>query len=165
MTGTPRPLRRSGDLGYSMIEILAVILVMGIVAFFGVGSFQKWALAATHEGMAVDMQTVLRQTQTRAITEGTSFCVTFDTDQNQYTVYRYACGTAIEQVKGPFKVADPRITLASPQFLQADGSYKPWLTFKPTGTATPGTVTVRRAAAPKAYVVAVEGFTGRVSYS
>lgn len=165
MTSTTHRLRGSGDEGYSLVEIMAVILMMGIVAFFGVGSFQKWALASAHEGTAVDMQTVLRQTQTRAITEGTSFCATFDTEQHQYTIYRYACGTATEHVSGPFRVSDHRILLSTPLFRQADGTYKPWLTFKPTGTATPGSVVIRRAGAPKAYAVAVEGFTGRVSYS
>lgn len=157
--------RRGTDDGYSLAEIMVVVLLMGIMAFFGAGSFSKWALASAHEGAAVDMQTVMRQTHVRAITEGISYCIIFDTDQNQYTLYRYACGTAIEKVNGPFKPSDSRIILDSPRFRQADGSYKPWLTFRPSGVATEGTVVIRRSGAPKAYTVSVEGFTGRVDYS
>jgi prepilin-type N-terminal cleavage/methylation domain-containing protein len=156
----PRP-----DSGFSLAEIMVVILLMGIVMFIGVGSFQRWALASAHEGAAVDMQTVLRQTHVRAVTEGISYCITFDTDQNQYTLHRYACGTATEKVNGPFRPGDARITLNNPRFRQADGTYRPWLTFRPSGVATEGTVVIRRAGEPKAYTVSVEGFTGRVDYS
>lgn len=161
----PTTLRHGADDGYSLAEIMVVVLLMGIVAFFGVGSFSKWALASAHEGAAVDMQTVMRQTHVRAVTEGISYCITFDTDQNRYTLYRYACGTALEEVNGPFEPSDPRISIVTPRFLQADGTYKPWLTFRPSGVATEGTVVIRRAGAPKAYTVSVEGFTGRVNYS
>lgn len=164
MSTAPAP-RTGPDDGFSLAEILVVILLMGIVAFIGVGSFSKWALASAHEGAAVDMQTVLRQTHVRAVTEGVSYCLTFDTDLNQYTLYRYACGTATEKVNGPFVLGDPRITLTTPRFRQSDGTYKPWLTFRPSGVATEGTVVIRRAGAPKAYTVSVEGFTGRVDFS
>lgn len=161
----PPAHRRGSDDGYSLAEIMVVVLLMGVMAFFGVGSFSKWALASAHEGAAVDMQTVMRQTHVRAITEGISYCITFDTDRNRYTLYRYACGTAIEEANGPFEPSDPRITITSPRFRQSDGTYKPWLTFRPSGVATEGTVVIRRAGTAKAYTVSVEGFTGRVDYS
>lgn len=157
--------RTRPDGGFSLPEIMVVILIMGVVAFVGVGGFQKWALASGHEGAAANMQTLMRQTHVRAVTEGISYCITFDTDQNQYTLYRYACGTATEKVNGPYKPGDSRITLSSPRFRQTDGTYQPWLTFRPSGVATEGTVIIRRAGVPKTYTVSVEGFTGRADYS
>lgn len=157
--------RHSRDSGFSLAEIMVVVLLMSIVMFIGVGTFQRWALSSAHQGAAVDMQTVMRQTHVRAVTEGISYCITFDTDLNQYTLYRYACGTGTVKVNGPYKTADARITINSPRFRQSDGTYKPWLTFRPSGVATEGTVLIRRAGSPKSYTVSVEGFTGRVDYS
>lgn len=151
------------DTGYSLIEIMVVIAIMGTMLALGVGSFRAWALAKDHEGTASDLQTMLRQTQTRAITEGVSFCVTFDTSGQTYTINRYACGTPTVKVNGPITVQDPRVHLADVRFLYPDGSTSRDLTFRPTGTATPGRVVVERDGSLKTYTVSVEGFTGRVS--
>lgn len=152
-----------GDQGYSLIEILTTIAIMGTLLALGVGGFRNWAIAKDQEGAAADLQTVLRQTQTRAITEGVSFCVTFDVAASSYTVSRYACGTPLEKTNGPFEMNDERVTFTDISFRQPDGSFTTSLTFKPTGTATGGSVTVRREGSTKTYLVSVEGFTGRVS--
>lgn len=166
-TALPWLLRRpsTNDTGYSLIEVLTTIVLMGTLMAIGVGSFRGWALAKDQEGAAVDMQTILRQTQTRSITEGVSFCVTFNTAASTYTVARYACGTATEKVNGPFVMNDARVFFTDIGFRQPDGSSGTGLTFKPTGTATGGQVVIRRQGSPKAYTVTVEGFTGRVSVS
>lgn len=156
-------LRTRIDGGYSLIEVMVTIAIMGTLLTIAVGGFRHWALARDHEGAATNLQTVLRQTQTRAITEGTSFCVTFDTAASTYTVWRYACGTPMVKVSGPFEMNDARVHLRNPEFLYPDGSIGSGLTFKPTGTATDGQVRVDRDGSAKAYVVDVEGFTGRVS--
>lgn len=161
--GSRHPSR--GESGYSLVEVLTTIAIMGVLFAIAVGSFRGWALAKDQEGAATDLQTVLRQTQTRAITEGVSFCVTFHTAASTYTVSRYACGTATERVAGPFTMNDKRVYFANVAFLQPDGSYGPNLTFKPTGTATAGSLNVSRQGSSKTYTVAVEGFTGRVSTS
>ena len=162
---TPLAAPRRDDAGYTLAEVMVVVLIMGIIAFLGAGSFQKWALASAHKGTSVDMQTVLRQTHIRAITEGVSFCVSFDTTGGTYTVSRYACETATVKVSGPYAVNDPRVLLVAPQFLQRDGTTLPAVTFRPTGSASPGTVSIRRVGQPQSYTLAVEGFTGRVSFT
>ena len=52
-------------------------------------------MAEAHKGAATDMQTVMRQTQVRAVTEGVTFCVKFDTAAETYTVYRHPCAPAV----------------------------------------------------------------------
>lgn len=158
-----RRTRREG--GYSLIEVLVTITIMGTLLALAVGGFRGWGLARDHEGAATNLQTVLRQTQTRAITEGTSFCVTFDTTNSTYTVWRYACNTPTEKVNGPFAMNDDRVHLANPQFSYPDGYTRTGLTFKPTGTATDGSLRITREGSTKTYLVDVEGFTGRVSLS
>lgn len=156
---------RGKDAGFSLIEIMVTIVIVGILLALGVGSFRSWALARDHEGSATSLQTTLRQTQVRAITEGVSFCVTFDTDASSYTINRYACGTSLVKVNGPIKTSDPRVHIEDPTFLQNGGGTTNSLLFRPTGTATPGSIKVTRNGSDKTYTVRVEGFTGRVSIS
>lgn len=153
------------DAGYSLVEILVAVTLMGIVLVLGVGSFRAWAVAEDQEGTVTDLQTILRQTQTRAITEGVHFCVTFDTAADTYTVNRYACGTPLQRVNGPIKPQAGTIEFQNVQFRQPDGTYSPNLTFRPTGTATAGSLQIVRAGSAKVYTLSVEGFTGRVSIS
>lgn len=152
-----------GDAGYSLVEVLVTIVLMGTLMAIGFGSFRGWAVAKDHEGAAADLQTVLRQTQTRSITEGVSFCVTFNESASTYTVNRYACNTTVQKVNGPFKMNDSRVRLNDIRFRQPDGTTAPSITFRPTGTATPGRLDIVRDGSPTTYTVAIEGFTGRVS--
>lgn len=159
------PHRTPHDGGYSLIEIMVTIVIMGTLLALAAGGFRGWALAHAQEGTATSLQTILRQTQTRSITEGVSFCVKFDTDADTYTVNRYACDTPLEHVGGPFRVGDERVHLTQVRFMRPDGTTGSDLTFKPTGTASAGTLQVTREGSDKTYSVAVEGFTGRVAVS
>lgn len=161
----PSGYRDREDKGYSLVEVMVTIVIMGTLLSIGVGGFRNWTVARAHEGAATNLQTILRYTQTRAITEGTSFCVTFDTAAETYTIWRYACDTATTKVNGPYPMNHHQVHLDSPRFLYADGSTRTGVTFKPTGTATDGQIRITRDGSAKTYLVDVEGFTGRVSVS
>lgn len=158
---------RAGEQGYTLVEVLVAVALASILMALGVGSFQRWADASAHEGAATSLQTVLRQTQVRAVTEGVSLCVTFDTTPGaaSYTVHRFACDTSpLVKLLGPYKL-DSQQSLSGVAFKASNGTNHQAVTFRPSGTAWPGQLTLARAGSPKTYTIKVEGLTGRVSQS
>jgi prepilin-type N-terminal cleavage/methylation domain-containing protein len=155
--------RRDG--GFTLIEMMVVVGLVSMLAALGVGAWRSWSEAEGQKGAATDLQTVLRQTQVRAVTEGQNFCVKFDTVANSYTVYRFGCApTGNVKVSGPFKVGD-RLQVSNVSFASVAPAASTELTFKASGSATPGGLTITRTGSTKVYTLAVEGLTGRVSVS
>ena len=153
------------DSGFTLLEIIVVVGLVSVLAALGVGAWKSWTVAEAQKGAATDLQTVMRQTQVRAVTEGKNFCIKFGTPADTYTVYRYACDESPEKVNGPFTLGDSRVHLAGVQFHQPDGSLTTMVNFRPSGSAWPGELTITRSGSPKTYTLDVEGLTGRVSVS
>jgi type II secretion system protein H len=152
------PTRR--DSGFTLLEVMVTIVLMGILLALSVGGWSKWSRAREQSGTAQELRTVLRTTQQRAVTEGTSMCVTFGT--TSYTVYRATCGTGAV-VLGPMQV-NGQARLSGAAFTPLTAAQAPnTLVFTPRGTASAGLVHVTRADSSKDYSVKVDGFTGRVS--
>ena len=155
------------DSGFTLLEIMVVIGLMSLLSALGVGAWKSWAVAEAQKGAATDLQTVMRQTQVRAVTEGVNFCVTFDTTANTYTVYRYTCHAPAGNVKvnGPFTLGDSRVQLSDVNFTAVAPATSTEVTFRASGIATPGGLTITRSGSTKTYTLKVEGLTGRVSVS
>ena len=109
----------------------------------------------------------MRQTQVRAVTEGVNFCVRFDTVASTYTVYRYACHDPAGNVKvnGPFTLGDSNLHLTNVSFSSVAPATSTEVTFRASGSATPGDLKITRSGSSKSYTLDVEGLTGRVSVS
>jgi len=154
------------DSGFTLIEIMVVVALVSLLSALGAGAYRSWALAHAQLGAATDLQTILRQTQVRAVTEGYAFCVKFDTTNQSYTVYRYACApTGNVKVNGPIKLGDSRLQLAAVNFTAVAPATTSEVTFRASGSATPGGLSITRVGSTKTYAIAVEGLTGRVSLS
>ena len=157
------------DSGFTLIEIMVVVALVSLLSALGAGAYKSWAAAHAQLGAATDMQTILRQTQVRAVTEGVPFCVKFDTTAETYTVYRHACDTAatipLVKVNGPLSLGDSHVAMTGVQFHAPDGSVGAQMTFRASGSAWPGGLTIARSGSSKTYSIAVEGLTGRVSLS
>lgn len=144
--------------GFTLIETLVAMAIMGITLGIVAGGSIGWTRAREQSGTAQQLVSFLRQAQQRALTEATSYCVTFDTART-YSMRKGTCASAI--VRGPAETDAPGVTLAA-SFAQTDGAIAPQIVFTPRGTASPGTATVARAGrAP--ILVHVEGLTARVS--
>ena len=153
------------DSGFTLLEIMVVIGLMSLLSAFGVGAWKSWAVAEAQKGAATDLQTIMRQTQVRAVTEGVNFCVTFDTAANTYTIWRYTCHSPTGNVKvnGPFTLGDSRVQLSDVNFTAVAPATSTEVTFRASGSATPGGLTITRTGSAKTYSLTVEGLTGRVS--
>ena len=152
------------DQGFTLVEVLVVMALMGLMMAIAVSGWASWARASEQQGTAREIQSALRDAQQHAVMEGRSMCVWFDTAADTYTVYRGRCDDASKvQVRGPLATGSPRVVLSAPAFTASDGSSYPGVTFRPTGSAWPGQVQVRRDGSAKVYTVSVEGMTGRVS--
>ena len=154
------------DAGATLVEVMVVVAMIGTLTAFTVWGIRGWATSSAHKGTAQQVQSVLRTTQQRAITEGMSFCVAFDTDK--YAVFRSECTEPMNQtrkVSGWFGSGSSDVTLAwTPTVATSNTARNRGVTFSPRGSAWPGKVSVVRAgSSPKSYVVQVEGMTGHVS--
>ena len=72
--------------GFTMIEGVIVIIVIGIVAAIAVPQFQKMAKNGNLKAAAKDLMGDFSYMRERAISENTSLSIVFDTEQNRYTV-------------------------------------------------------------------------------
>jgi prepilin-type N-terminal cleavage/methylation domain-containing protein len=153
------------DGGFTMIELLVTISLLGIMMAIAVSGWTSWADASRQSGAARELQSVMRQAQVRAVTEGRAMCVSFRVAQNDYTVYRGACDSTTKvALIGPVASDSADTRLSAPAFTGTSGT-SAGVTFNARGTAWPGSVKVTRGGSPKIYTLTVEGLTGRVSLS
>lgn len=153
------------DSGFTLIEVVVTTALLGIMMAIAVSGWGSWARANEQSGTARQIQSVLRQAQQRAVTEGRAMCVRFDTASDEYTVFRGTCDAADKVVvEGPMDTSSPAVHLVAPSFQSSTGS-RPGVSFAARGTAWPGEVRVTRDGSSKVYTLKVEGLTGRVSLS
>ena len=160
--------RGSADEGFTLIEMLMVIAIMGVGMAIAVAGFQTYAQSAEHTGTRDSVVSALRAANQRALTEASTYCVRFAADGTSWTTYRSSCAAASTStvVKGPESISGDRVSLTAVNFLRADGSSGSRdVEFTARGTASKGSLKVTRIDASTTYTVSVEGLTARVSAS
>ena len=146
------------------MEVIVVIGMVGALMGMTVWGIRGWSTAKAHKGAGQQVQAVMRTTHQRAITEGKSFCVEFDTATDKFAVFRYACtDPARVKTSGWFGTGSHLLHLTGPAFVDASDTPRTGVTFSPRGSAWPGQVAVVRDGSSVSYTVRVEGMTGRVS--
>lgn len=149
--------------GHSLFELMCAMTVLGVLAGILVGGVRGWFEARAHAGSAAAIQSVLREAQQRAVTEGRSICVDFGVPSQSYAVYRATCDARPypPPVHGPLHTDGQNVWIAEPAFAPSGSSTG--VTFQPRGTASSGSVKVLRDGSSRVYEVTVDGLTGRIS--
>lgn len=152
--------------GFTLIELMVAVALMSVVGALSLTALVNYQKAADLEGSADDLVSALRTGAQRSVTEGRTFCMSFDTTTNSYTLYRSTCASTslvalpAKRTRGPAVLSAPTFTPAnSARDVCQVGSGCAY--FYPRGTGSPGTVVVRRPDG-KSITVTIEGLTSRV---
>jgi prepilin-type N-terminal cleavage/methylation domain-containing protein len=160
------------EAGFTLVEFASAMVLFSILSAMAVVGLRAFTAAHAESGTKSELVSALRYAQTRAITEGTTYCVDFSTT-NKWSVYRvaglgtgtlpvgFSCVTSGTKMRGPFSTQST-VSVTSPVFTQRDGSTTTYALFYPRGSASPGSLTIRRSSTSKQYVLTVEALTARV---
>lgn len=170
-----RRLRSRGDAGFTLLELSVAMVIFGVLSTIAVGGFFSLRDANAEKGAHREVISALRSSQTRAVSEGTTYCVDFgsSTVSTSWTVYRVpAAGTGTlaagfscssgTKVSGP-EATPKKTSLTGATFAQRNGADTAYVLFSPRGAASPGSLTVRRSGSTKTYRLVVDALTGRVA--
>jgi type II secretion system protein H len=153
------------DSGFTLIEVMVTIALMGILMAFAVSGWSSWAKASAHSGAARETQSAMRQAQQQAVTEGRAMCVQFDDAADTYSVFRGRCSDPAKvRAIGPVEIA-AGVHIEAPNFTSSAGTPATGVSFHARGTASPGELRITRDGSTTVYRLTVEGLTGRVSRS
>jgi len=149
--------------GFTLIELVAVIVLVGILAFF----FSSYPPEQTIEinGQAEQLAGDIRFAQSLSMTHGTRYCIFFNTAQSQYQFRNSSCTTAVAH---PATGSTAYITLSnvtmalsnlSSSYIEFDTRGKPY-TF--TASASNATVTLTSTSSGTTRSISISPETGRV---
>lgn len=164
------------DAGFTMLELMVVLLLIGIVSAIAVFGLSSYAQAQNLSGTAQSVLGSLRSAAERAQSEGRTYCVSFDT-ATTWSVWRYSCDPADpDYAAGQVVKVDTQHTSGSAVISSA--SFAAWtgnpqdtnpcpapalgcVDFSLRTTATPGSVTITQPGSSTVFTVTVVGLTGR----
>lgn len=163
---TRSAIRREG--GFTLVELLVTMMLFGILVTLGVMPLRGYQRTQEHVGAAREVVAALRNAQVRAVSEGTTYKVSFS--GNAIAVARRDTATTFVDVKS-YKLPEA-ITVEvvgagfTPSARTGSTTAVPDAYFYARGDASPGEVRVLRASSgTKAYTIKLEGLTARVSLS
>lgn len=159
LPGTRTP---ADDSGLTLVELLVGMVIVTILAVSSVSGWSRYQRTVEHRGTAQELVSALRNAQQSSLAEAAAYCVVFSTSNRSYEVRKGSCATGTV-TRPATRTQSTRVSLASPAFLQPDGTTTSNVSFFARGSATKGAVQVRRAGSTKTYTISVEGLTGRVS--
>ena len=154
--------RPRGSDGLTLIELLVGMVIVTLLTVSSVSGWTSYQRVTEHKGSAQELVSALRNAQQRSLAEAAAYCVVFSTSDRSYLVRKGSCTTG-SIAKPTTRTQSARVSLAAPSFLQTDGTTATTVSFFARGSATRGSVQVRRAGSAKTYTISVEGLTGRVS--
>ncbi len=173
--------------GYSLLEMMATIVVLGVMACAGIGAFQRIREQSASESLLRTLEGLLGEARLRAVAGATHVAVRFgERDGAVYArLYRDGDGDGVradDVRRGTDRPLGPEVLLrqdqsrvAVPEDAATDPLGNPTnprdpvrfgrgdtLSFSPTATATPGTLYLAEGDGRSGWAVRVAGLDGRV---
>jgi general secretion pathway protein H len=146
----PEPRSR----GFTMIELLAVVLVIAMVAALSPVLFSSGVSAAKHRAAAREVAAMLRLARTEAVAKRVDIGVDFDLEQR---TMQMPAATNKRITRIPEGIEINLTTTAAETRNEKQASVR----FYPDGGATGGRVTLK--VRERSYLVDIDWLTGRVS--
>ncbi len=152
--------------GFTLIELLVTLSIGAVLTGLAGTSLAGWSASNAHKGTRDEVVSGLRNTAQRALSEGRTYCVAFQSD-GSWKTYRKSCDSAGQLVStGSANTTGSSVTtnfnsVALPNACTLGATAASCAYFYPRGTASKGAVTVTRTGKPT-YTINVEQLTSRV---
>ena len=133
-----RIYKMNNQRGFSLIELIIVVAILGIMGTIAASTFQSYVNNSNLRTAARDMASDMANTKQRAVSEGLTYRITISTGGNSYTITRVnADGTTTDMATKLPTAFGANLTINSTNYASNI------ITFQTRGTTSAGWVKLR----------------------
>jgi prepilin-type N-terminal cleavage/methylation domain-containing protein len=148
--------------GFSLIELIIVIAILGIVSAIAAPNFNKYRQNTNLREAARDLSSDISFWRQRAVADNVRYRITFNQAANNYTVQRETTsGSGAYADLVPAVTKSPSAISGGSVIISNIGLANQWITFQPRGTMDLGSVTLQHTIRLSTATIRTY-FTGRV---
>jgi type II secretion system protein H len=149
----PRSSRIDDRQGWSLVEMMIVIALIGVVATFAVPTFQNYVRNQNLKTAAQEISSDFFINRERALAEGKTYRIVFDDVGNQYTIdERTALGPPVVYTTLQTKRIAASATATDGIVIDTSAANTLIFTFQSRGTISSGTLNLKNAIDSKAVI-------------
>jgi prepilin-type N-terminal cleavage/methylation domain-containing protein len=148
------------EAGYTLMEVMVCVAVLGVLLGIGLPNWSRYQANQDFLSSVRTTVSVLREAQTQAVSEQTTYRVDVVSSGKGLETRRFA-GSAFVRLK-LHTLPGSAAQLTAPAFTRRDGSLGTSVYFLPARTASDGTVRLTKVGTTRSRTINVEGLTGRV---
>jgi type II secretion system protein H len=154
-----------GSRGFSLIELLVVVAVIGIMAAIALPSFFTWSTTLKYRDTALGIAAKSRLARANAVTKNLQTRVELDVNGKQYRVTEGnspSSSTTWTTVLSPWVAVPAEVEWRTVIGINCTGTAPLNIIFNPNGSSSGGAVCIETAAFAEEYRVIITTASGRV---